>query len=162
MLRRIILHWTAGCHTPNQSDLLHYHFVIGADGTWYRGKHPPEANIVCKKGHYAMHTLKGNTGSIGIGMCGMLGFCRPDLDYRFPLTASQVESCFYMSALLCKQYAILPVKDCVTTHMHFNRKHKIDTGKIDINFLPPYPDIGPDEMEDFIVDKVKWYFKQKD
>ena len=70
---------------------------------------------LCKKGHYAMHTLKGNTGSIGIGMCGMLGFCRPDLDYRFPLTASQVESCFYMSALLCKQYAILPVKDCVTT-----------------------------------------------
>ena len=159
MLRRIILHWTAGHYFPNQTDLSHYHFLVTGNGQILKGKHPPEANIVCKEGYYAMHTLKGNTGSIGVAMCGMCGFVRPSLNCEYLITPIQTEHCFELCASLCKKYSILPTPGHITTHYHYNKKHKIKTGKIDITFLPPYPNIMASELENFIADKVKWYYK---
>lgn len=162
MLKKIILHWTAGRNFPNQVDLEHYHYVIDGGGKIYLGKFSPESNVVCKSGQYAMHTKLGNTGSIGVSMCGMQGYINPFRIGKYPITKQQVEKCFSLCAKLCKKYSIQPIKGNITTHYHFNQKHNIKTGKIDINFLPPYSFIKDFEMEDFMIDKIKWYFKCKD
>ena len=77
-MKRIIFHWPGGSNYPNSADLQHYHFVIDKDGKLYKGKFPVSANAVCKTdqfGHalYAAHTGGGNTGSIGVAVCGNRG-----------------------------------------------------------------------------------------
>lgn len=74
MTKRIILHWTAGTNYPNTTDLQHYHFLIDKDGKVYNGVYTPEDNLNCYDGKYAQHTGGGNTGSIGIAVCGMAGY----------------------------------------------------------------------------------------
>lgn len=162
MLKRIILHWTAGKNIPNKADLEHYHYIVDGCGKVYSGKFQPEANIICKNNQYAMHTKLGNTGSIGVSMCGMLGFISPKNIGNYPIKKQQAENCFYFCSKLCKKYSLSLNNNYITTHYHFNQKHNIKTGKIDISFLPPYPDIKNFEMESFIIDKIKWYFKYKD
>ena len=73
-MKRIILHWTAGTHTPNAHELECYHFLIDGLGRIHNGKFKPEANLNCKSGLYAAHTGGGNTGSIGVSLCGMANF----------------------------------------------------------------------------------------
>ena len=155
------MHWTAGCYTPNQTDLSHYHYLIKGNGEISLGKFAPEDNIVCKGEQYAMHTKNGNTGSIGVAFCGMLGYTNPNNQGKYPIIKLQAEKCFLLCANLCKKYSIMPNKNTITTHYHFNKKHKIKTGKIDINFLPPFPDIKDFEIEDFIINKINWYFKYR-
>ena len=45
------------------------------------------------------------------------------------------------------------------THYEFGLKNQSTSsrGKIDIIFLPPYPDVKTSEIGDFIRNKVKWY-----
>lgn len=159
-LTRIIIHWTAGTYNPNQTDFEHYHYLVTGDGLVIKGKYTPEDNLNCLDGKYAAHTGGGNTGSIGIAMCGMYLNNRQLLkDTKYPLTKIQCERCFNLIAEIAKQYNIPIVADTVMTHYEFGLKHPNTTsaGKIDITWLPAYSHLKANEIGDFIRNKANWY-----
>ena len=163
-MKRIILHWTAGSNFPNTTDLQHYHFVIDKGGKITEGVFPVSANEVCKscggKALYAAHTGGGNSGSIGVAVCGMADYKGKLSDTKYPLTSVQIERMFSFTAELCKKYGIPITPDTVLTHYEFGKSHPntSSAGKIDITILPPYLSVKPKEVGDFIRQKVKWYF----
>lgn len=159
-LSRIIIHWTGGTNQPNNTDFEHYHFLINGDGMLFSGKYVPEDNIDCTDKKYAQHTGKGNTGSIGISVCGMKDFSEKTLKTKYPLKQIQCEKLFFEVARLCKKYGIEISQDTVLTHYEYNLKHNIKTGKIDIIYLPPYPQIKKENIGDFIRNKILWYYKR--
>lgn len=157
-LNKIIIHHTGGSWTPNETDLKHYHFIVTGSGQVKFGKFKPEDNINCKDGKYAEHCGGGNTGAIGVSMAAMLGYgAKSGLIY--PIRKQQFESCMNLVAVLCKKYNIPITPETVFTHKEFGDKNP-DTssgGKIDICYLPCYPEIIPENIGDFIREKVKWY-----
>ena len=158
-MKRIIIHWTAGTNQPNATDLQHYHFLVDAMGVVYYGKYKPEDNENCQDGRYAQHTGGGNTGSIGVSMCGMCGF-RSSTDVgKYPLTKKQCEATFKLIAQLCKKYKLAVNPQTVLTHYEFGKAHPntSSAGKIDIIYLPPYPEQTTDKIGNFIRNKVRWY-----
>lgn len=159
-MKRIIIHWTAGTNQPNYTDLQHYHFLINGDGVVIKGKYEPEDNLNCSDGKYAQHCGGGNTGSIGIAVCGMAGFRNRANVGRYPLTRVQCEKLFSTVAKLCLQYNLPITKQTVLTHYEFGKAHPNTSskGKIDIIYLPPYPLV--DNIGDFIRSKVIWYYKK--
>lgn len=151
---------TAGTYQPNQIDYEHYHYLINGDGLLVEGKYKPEDNINCYDGKYAAHTGGGNTGSIGVALCGMFGFVNRETPGDYPLTKVQCERAFKLIAELSKQYNIPVTKQTVMTHYEFglNNPKTTSAGKIDIIYLPPYPEIEKDKIGDFIRAKVRYYY----
>ena len=149
---------TAGANYMNSTDYQHYHFLVDKDGNVAKGMYIPEDNINCYDGKYAAHTGGGNTGSIGVAYCGMLGFKNAKNPGKFPLTAKQVEAGFEFCAELCKKYNI-PINN-VMTHYEFGKLHPktSSAGKIDIIHLPPYPNVSATQMGTFIRQKIHWYY----
>ena len=159
-MKRVIIHWTAGANKPNSTDLLHYHFLVDSDGKVYKGKYKPEDNENCTDGKYAQHTGGGNTGSIGVSMCGM--YVPPKTDLRktkYPLTRKQCEATFKLVADVCKKYQIPVTAQNIMTHYEFGKSHPntSSAGKIDIIYLPPYPEQTADKIGNFIRSKIRWY-----
>lgn len=161
-MRRIIIHWTAGTHQPCNTDYEHYHFLINGDGVVVKGKYSPEDNLNCNDGRYAQHTGGGNTGAIGVSMCGMYGFKSSKDIGKYPLTKKQCESCFKLCAELCKKYNIPITPQTVMTHYEFGKTHPktSSAGKIDIIYLPSYPEQSANKIGDFIRNKTKWYYNK--
>ena len=162
MMERIIIHWTAGTGFPNNIDLEHYHYLIDQDGIVKNGICKPIDNENCQDGKYAAHTGGGNTGSIGISMCGMYGYIEnKPLSSKYPLRAVQCESCWRKIAELCREYGIPVRPDTVMTHYEFGKNHPntASAGKIDIIYLPPYPWVKKEDIGTFIRNKVKWYLQ---
>lgn len=160
------MHWTAGVNYPNIFDLEHYHYLIDKDGKIYNGKFPVSANEICRsdkngKALYAAHTGGGNTGSIGVAVCGMANFNGKIESTKYPLTVIQVEKMFSFCAELCKKYNIPITSDTVLTHYEFGRAYPktSSNGKIDIIYLPSYPSVKTENMGNFIRGKIKWYIK---
>ena len=158
-MKRVIIHWTAGANKPNATDLQHYHYVVDSEGKIYVGKYKPEDNENCTDGRYAQHTGGGNTGSVGVSMSGMCGFTSSRNLGKYPLTKKQCESTFKLCAELCKKYNIPVTKSNVMTHYEFGKSHPntSSAGKIDIIYLPPYPEQTTDKIGDFIRSKIRWY-----
>lgn len=163
-MKRIIIHWTAGTGQPNNTDYQHYHYLVNKDGVVTMGKFPVSANEVCKndsKGNpaYSAHCGGGNTGSIGVAMCGMAGFKGVNNVGKYPLTRIQCEKCFKLVAELCKKNNIAITTQNVMTHYEFGKAHPntSSAGKIDIVYLPPFPEIQRSKVGDFIRNKVRWY-----
>lgn len=156
-MKRIIIHWTAGTYQPNTHEYECYHYLVNGDGVVIKGKYTPEDNLNCTDGKYAAHTGGGNTGSIGIAMCGMAGFTGSVSSTKYPLTKVQCERCFKLIAELAKLYNIPINPQTVMTHYEFGLKHPetSSAGKIDINYLPAYD--KRDKVGDFIRSKAKWY-----
>lgn len=156
-MKRIIIHWTAGTNYPNADDLMHYHFVIDKDGKIYSGKYKPEDNLNCCDGKYAQHTGGGNTGSIGVAVCGMADFNGKIESTKYPLSAVQIEKLFSFCAELCKKYNIPITSDTVMTHYEFGRAYPKTSskGKIDIIYLSSYPSVKRDDIGDFIRGKIR-------
>lgn len=159
-MKKIIIHWTAGNYLPNETDLTHYHYLVTGNGNVVNGKFKPEDNLNCTDGRYAAHTGGGNTGAIGIALCGMLGFSTPNNTIKFPLKKIQCEKCFEAIANLAKKYKIPISKDTIMTHYEFGIKNPqtSSAGKIDIIYLPPYPDVTKSNIGNFIRNKVLWYY----
>lgn len=159
-MKRIIVHWTAGTYTPNSTDLEHYHYLIDGDGNVYEGVFKPENNLHCISGHYAAHTGGGNTGSIGVALCGMLEYANRLHTGKYPLTKVQCERAFKLIAELAAKYNIAITTQTVMTHYEFGMKHPntSSAGKIDIVYLPPYPEVEKDKIGDFIRAKVRYYY----
>ena len=158
-LNKIVIHWTAGTYYPCQTDLEHYHFLIDKDGKIYEGKYKPEDNENCYDGKYAAHTGGGNTGAIGIGLCGMYNFSNSHHIGNYPLTKQQVEACFKLGAQLSKKYNIPNTPNTIFTHYEFGLRNPktSSAGKIDITYLPPYPWVDKNDIGSFIRSKIRWY-----
>lgn len=158
-MKRIIIHWTAGLSSPNSIEKNHYHFLIDSNGGIHNGNFKPENNENCNDGKYAAHTGGGNTGSIGVALCGMYGFTSPNHLGNDPLTKIQCESLFKFCAKLSKKYAIPITTNTILTHYEFGLQHPTTSskGKIDIIYLPPYPNIKKENIGNFIRNKIKWY-----
>ena len=158
-MKKIIIHWTAGAYTPNSTDLKHYHYLIDKNGRTNYGIYKPEDNENCNDGKYAAHTGGGNTGAIGIALCGMYGFTSVSKIGSYPVTKVQCEALFSFVAKLAKKYGIKIDSDHIMTHYEFGLKNPKTTsaGKIDIVYLPPYPQIKKQDIGDFIRNKVEWY-----
>ena len=158
-MKRIIIHWTGGRYSPNLTDLEHYHFLIDGDGKVIRGKFKPEDNLDCSDNIYAAHTGGGNTGSVGVALCGMSGFKSKYNQGLFPITKKQCGVLFKLVSDLALKYSITINQNTVLTHYEFGLKHPATTsfGKIDIIFLPPYPHIPPDKVGDFIRENCLLY-----
>ena len=145
-MKRIIIHWTGGTNQPNSTDFQHYHYLINSDGLTVGGKFYVSDNEVCKsdsKGHalYAAHCGGGNTGSIGVSLCGMKDFNGKPESTNYPLTAVQCEAAFKFIAELCIKHP-----------------KTLSYGKPDITFLHPYPWVKKNEVGNFIRGKVRWYY----
>ena len=154
---------TAGTYQPNSVDYEHYHYLINGDGLVIEGKYKPEDNENCNDGNYAAHTGGGNTGSIGIAVCGMYNYSptKGITSTPYPLTKVQCERMFKLVAELCKKYNLSINSDTVMTHYEFGKKHPDTTsaGKIDIIVLPEYI-VSSDNVGDFIRNKAKWYYEK--
>jgi len=156
-MEKIVIHWTAGANIPNKTDKKHYHYLFDSAGQLHAGYFKPEDNIICKNGKYAEHTGGGNTGSIGVALCGMYGFKNSKNQGKAPITKKQLEACLCFVAGLCVKYGI-SVKN-VLTHYEFglNNPDTTSKGKIDIIFLPPYPEIPANKVGNFLRGKIIWY-----
>lgn len=160
-MKRIIIHWTAGRLQPNSTDYEHYHYLIKGNGEVIKGNYTPEDNENCLDGKYAKHTGGGNTGSIGIAMCGMFGFINRENCGKDLLTKEQCEACFKLAAKLCKKYNIKVSTETIMTHYEFNNSHPkaSKVKKIDIIYLPPYPYLQQSDIGDFIRNKILEYLQ---
>ncbi|MCX4275895.1 MAG: peptidoglycan recognition family protein [Candidatus Gastranaerophilales bacterium] len=175
-MKRIILHWTGGIYAPNDKEKKCYHYLIGYHqnkttdnkgnikfidvATLTQGNFTPEDNLNCNDGRYAAHTGGGNTGSIGVSLCGMLGFISASNQGKFPLKRVQFERAYKLCAELCKKYAIVISPATVLTHYEFGKANPAtqSRNKPDISFIPYEPNLKPDEVGNFIRNKVQWYF----
>lgn len=137
-MRRIIGHWTAGGGRASDLDRRHYHRLIEHDGTVVIGTEAIEDNIVTSDGDYAAHTLRLNTGSIGIAMCGM----RDAIEYPFspgpsPINEAQFSVFCAVIADLCVEHSIPVTPETVLTHAEVETTLGVkQRGKWDIAVLP--------------------------
>lgn len=78
---------------------------------------------------------------------------------KYPLTKIQCERMFKFVAELSKKYKIPISSNTIMTHYEFGLKNPktSSAGKIDIIYLPPYPDIPKNKIGDFIRSKIRWY-----
>jgi len=79
-MERSISHWTGGGGRASAVDLRSYHFLTEFDGNYVKGHEDIVDNVVTSDGDYAAHTLHLNTGSMGLGMCGMHGAIEAPFD----------------------------------------------------------------------------------
>ena len=137
-MQRIIMHWTAGGHTPSNLDKEHYHFIIAGDGTVVSGKWPVEANRKPVKGKYAAHTLNCNTGSIGVAVAAIAGAVeRPFSAGKSPITPAQVKALAALLRDLTAKYKIPVTRETVLSHAEVQPTLGIkQKGKWDIAWLP--------------------------
>ena len=149
--KRITIHWTAGTNKPNAHEKECYHFLVDDKGKVTKGNHKPEDNLDCSS-NYAPHTGGGNTGNIGVAMCGMI-------NKNFSLTAAQVEATCKLVAELSKKYNIPINSDSVLTHAEFGRKfpNSSSYGKIDIDKIPCMCLYGIDVVGSKLRQKIAWY-----
>lgn len=166
-MKRIILHWTAGTYAVSAGEKERYHYLIGYDELQriayvVEGNCKPEDNLNCYDGKYAAHTGGGNTGSIGIALCGNAGFKCASNQGKYPLKRLQFERMFKLAAELCKKYAIAISPATVLTHYEFGKQHpETDSaGKPDISFIPYEPNLAAHGVGDYIRGKVKWYLER--
>ena len=137
-MKRIILHWTGGTHTPNSLDLEHYHFIVDGAGKVHTGKFPVSANEAPVAGRYAAHTLNCNTGSIGVSLAAMAGAVeRPFNRGNYPITDPQLEAAVALCGKLAKEYSIPVTRQTILSHAEVQPTLGIQQrGKWDIAWVP--------------------------
>lgn len=161
---KVCIHWSAGTYRFGDLEAYHYHYMINNLGVVKAGRFRPEDNVPpLRNGQYAAHCGGGNSYCIGVSLLGMAGFKNANNVGKYPLTAKQCEAAWAKVAELCIKYGIPIDPEHVFTHYEFGRKNpRSDSfGKIDIIYLPPFPQVKPAEVGDFIRSKVTWYFKKQ-
>ena len=151
-LSKITIHWTAGMYKPNDCEKSHYHFLIDGDGNVVKGKYKPEDNINCQDGKYAPHTGGGNTGNIGVAICGMW-------NNDVVITRKQVEACCKLVAELSDKYGIPISSKNIFTHAEFGNRYPNSTsrGKRDIDRLDCVCVYGVEPVGRWLRNKISWY-----
>lgn len=137
MVKRIILHWTGGGPSPSQVDLDAYHCLLDQHGKRFFGKHAPEANDNIKDGHYARHAGGFNTGSLGMGLCGMHDAKEHPFDAgKWPITPVQLnEACTWAAELLIG-YRLPVTRDTCMLHSEVRPRYGAGIYKWDVNWFP--------------------------
>lgn len=137
-MKRIVIHWTAGGHTPSNLDKEHYHYIVAGDGAVVPGKWPVEANRKPVKGKYAAHTLNCNTGSIGVAVAAMAGAVERPFDAgRAPITQAQMKALAALCRDLAAKHKIPVTRETILTHAEVQPTLGIrQRGKWDIAWLP--------------------------
>lgn len=89
----------------------------------------------------------------------MAGFVNRKNVGKYPLTKVQCEAAFKLIAEIAKKYNLDITPQTVMTHYEFGLKNPKTTsaGKIDIVYLPPYPDVIQAEVGNYIRNKARWY-----
>ena len=156
-MRKIILHWTAGGHSPNAVDLKAYHFVISGKGEVVKGVFPVEANEAPKAGKYAAHCLNCNTGSIGVSLAAMAGATEYPFNVgKYPVTQAQVDSLVSFVASLCDKYGIPVTPETVLSHAEVQKNLGIaQKNKWDITYIPELGRTSAKTVGDFLRQKIK-------
>ena len=158
-MKRIIIHWTAGPHTPTGLDKQHYHKIIDGQGGVHDGVHPISANAgPLKSGAYAAHTLNCNTGSIGVALAAMAGAQeRPFKAGKYPITPAQESTLTRLLVDLCDEYRIPITRETVLTHAEVQPTLGIkQKGKWDIAWLLGMTQPGdPVTVGDLIRNRVR-------
>lgn len=159
-MKRIIWHWTAGPYKATRLDKKHYHRIYEGNGNMVEGDNPISANKRIVRGKpYAAHTYRSNTGSIGLGMAGMVGAKWPSDVGRSPITEAQFEACMKDAAELCREYGIEVNHKTVLSHAEVERNLGIkQKGKWDFTILPHKPELkGAAEIGDYARERVQFY-----
>jgi hypothetical protein len=143
-LVRIILHWTAGGPVASVLDKQNYHFIYDQTGRVMAGDLPPEENITTNDHIYGAHTLRLNTGSIGVAFAGMAQ--AQEVPFRagpHPLLTGQIEAGCRHIADLCRRYRIEVTRRTVLTHAEVQPTLGVrQRGKWDIRWLPGMKTVG--------------------
>lgn len=151
MIRRIILHWTAGGHEASEHDRASYHWLLEhaigdpADPTDDKVRRvlgvPAERNATPTTGRpsyerdpergYAPHTYNFNTGSLGVALCGMRGAVdgRPGGVVQpgtSPITLLQVRGLLGLVVELLGVYGLDPTPEQLFTHYEAEALHGVD------------------------------------
>lgn len=145
-MRRIHLHWTAGGHRANVTDLRAYHLLIEGCGTLRRGLSPISANDPARRqpaDRPAAHTRNANSHAIGLSFCAMMGAQeRPFDPGPAPLTKIQWQVAIAVIARLAQRYGIAVSPRTVLTHAEVATNLGIaQRAKWDIARLPFDPQI---------------------
>lgn len=156
-MRRIIVHWTAGAYKASSLDLAHYHILIEEDGRLVRGTHSILDNVFTGDSRYAAHTLRLNTGSIGVSVCCMAGASeQPFVPGSFPMKELQWNVMAQVVAELCHEYEISVTPQTVLGHGEVQANLQVSQhGKWDPMVLPWEPSLRPKQVGTKFRDLVK-------
>lgn len=156
-MKRIIVHWTAGGYTANAVDRAAYHILIEESGKLVRGTHSIVDNVSTADGNYAAHTLKCNTGSIGVSMCCMHQCVeKPFAAGKFPLTDRQWQAMLQVVAQLCRRYGIDVTPQTVLGHGEVQKNLGIlQKSKWDPMVLPWQPGLSREQVGDLLRDRIR-------
>jgi N-acetyl-anhydromuramyl-L-alanine amidase AmpD len=156
-MKRIILHWTAGAYKASSLDLAHYHLLIEDDGKLVRGTHSIKDNVSTADNIYAAHTLRLNTGSIGVSVCCMAGAKEsPFNPGSFPMTQTQWDIMSQVVAELCQAYDISVTPQTVLGHGEVAKNLGINQGgKWDPMVLPWDTNLSKEQVGDMFRQQVK-------
>ena len=157
LANKITVHHTAGNYQANATDKKAYHYLIDDKGKVTRGLFTVADNMDCTDRRYAAHCGGNNTKNIGVAFCGNRGLSEKDLFSPQPLTRVQLEAGFKLLAELSIKYGIPVTAQGIFTHYEYDKKKKKPEGKIDLIYLPPFPNVKINEVGDFIRGKVRWY-----
>lgn len=137
-MQRVHLHWTVGNYKANSSDLKSYHILIEGDGTPVRGNGSIASNALGAAGKQVAHTLKANTGAIGVSLCSMVGAKESPFDPGpYPFTKDQWDAAVAVISQLAKRYSIAVTPVTILTHAEVEPNLRIkQKGKWDITRLP--------------------------
>lgn len=150
-MKRVICHWSAGTHEASWLDRKHYHLIIEGDGNLVRGDRSIADNAAPIRGNYAAHTLRCNTGSIGVSLACMAGAReRPFTSGSYPMTQVQWKTLAPVVAELCRVYEIPVTPQTVLSHAEVEDSLGIkQRGKWDYTRLPFDPSVqGAREVGD--------------
>lgn len=162
LANKITIHHTAGNYQANATDKKAYHYLIDDKGKVTKGIYSIADNMNCQDRKYAAHCGGNNTKNIGVAFCGNRDFSEKTLTSPQPLTRMQLEAGFKLIAELSIKYGIPVTYQGIFTHYEYDQKKKKPEGKIDLIYLPPFPNVERDEIGDFIRSKVCWYISHFD
>lgn len=152
------MHWTAGSGRVSPTDKEHYHAIVDQSGRVILGELPVEANLSTRDADgYAAHTLRLNTGSIGLAMAGMAGAEEnPFTPGLHPITAHQLRVFVRTVADYAHEYDIRVTRETILTHAEVEPTLGVkQRGKWDITWLPgmdapDYPIYVGDRLREMI------------
>ncbi len=163
-IERIVIHWTAGTKVPNHEDLELYNFVIDGNGKVHNGKYTPEDNISASDGKYAAHVGGMNSGSIGVAVCGMMGYVSPKKPGKYLINRKQIEAMCDLISKLNIKYGLDVTEETNITHYEVGIKYgpkggllEQNAGKVDITYLPYDKTIREKDVPHYLRSKIKWY-----
>lgn len=104
--------------------------------------------------------IQWSGNSIGVALCGMMGFNNSMKFTKYPLTRKQFEAAFLLCAELCKKYKLKPNQ--VITHAEFGLKfpNTSSKGKSDISYIPYLSLEGVEKIGSYVRNKVNWYYSK--